>query len=112
MSKIEKKQLPAQEELMDEELLKLGVRYTDLTQPQEEAEFPVAEHDMAEDEYLGAKATVGKAAKVLANLGSLVAADALLMFMCMADKIELVYGLAFLAAASAFLGARVNNARL
>lgn len=112
MSKIEKSQLPAQDELMDEELLKLGVRYTDLTRPQDGTEVPVADYDPAEEEHLGTKVRNGKAAKVLARIGSLVAADALLMFMCLADKIELAYGLAFLAAASAFLGAKVNNARV
>lgn len=42
----------------------------------------------------------------------LMAADALLIYMCMAGKIELAYGLVALAAASGFLGARVANACL
>lgn len=97
---------------VDEELIKVGVRYTDLTQPKERTEVPEANHEPAEEEYLDAKVKVGKAAKVLASLGSLVAVDTLAIFMCMADKIDLAYGLVFLAAASAFLGAKVNNARV
>ncbi len=111
MSKSEN-QPTEREELVDEELVKMGVRYTDWTKLKKVPEVPAEDYEPAEEEYLDAKVKVGKATKVLASLGSLVATDALLMFMCMADKIDLPYGLVALAAASAFLGGRVKNASL
>lgn len=54
----------------------------------------------------------GKKKNPMRSVAALVAADGLLIFMCLADKIELGYGLVFLAAASAILGGRVNHARL
>lgn len=90
--------------LMDEELLGLGVRYEDRT---------------AEDAGYAATAPAAEAARKtgkqkhnLPAMAALVAADGLLIFMCLADKIELGYGLVALAWASAYLGGRANRARL
>lgn len=108
MCEIEKKQPPKHEELMDEELLKLGVRFTDRTK-----EIPEnAEFEPMEDYTETPSVSYSRVGRVASRLSVLVAADSLLMFMCLAEKIELAYGLVFLAAASAFFGARVSNARL
>ena len=108
MCEIEKNQPPKHEELMDEELLKLGVRFTDRTK-----EIPEnAEFEPMEDDAETPSVSFSRVGRVASRLSTLVAADSLLMFMCMAEKIELAYGLVFLAAASAFFGARVSNARL
>lgn len=101
MGKYERTPAP-QDELMDEELLALGVKFTDRTREiQEDAEYtsviPAKNRNLS---------------RVLGNVCGLMAADSILIFMCLADKIELGYGLVFLAAASAFFGARVNNARI
>ena len=45
---------------------------------------------------------------VIGALGGLLSADVLLIFMCLAGKIELLYGLVFLAGASAFFGYRMK----
>jgi hypothetical protein len=84
------------DEMVDEDLQELGVRFTDRTK-----EIP-------------RDASYQKVRKRKKNdapkLAALAAADGLLIYMCMAGKIELIYGLVFLAAASAFFGGRVNRA--
>lgn len=96
MSEI-KKEVP-DKEIFDQELKDLlGDHYVDATvEPVPEAVEPEKKADWCR----------------LKASACLLGADALLMFMCLADKIELAYGLVFLAAASAFLGAKVNNGRL
>lgn len=86
--------------MVDKELVGLGINFTDLTEG-----IPV------DTEY--EPVTVRKPRKkknTLPNMAALVATDGLLIFMCLADKIELGYGLVALAAASAILGARVRHA--
>jgi len=113
MCKTEKNQPPRQEELMDEELLKLGVRFKDLTQTKNNSSETTATiSDHAAEDFRSEKAKPGKLGAALISWSSLVAADGLLIFMCLADKIELSYGLVFLAAASAILGGRASRARL
>lgn len=107
MGKYERTPVP-QDELMDEELLALGVKFTDRT-----GEVP---EDTESDEYAEEAAVKPekprKLGRMMSSFCSLVAADSLLIFMCLANKIELGYGLVFLAAASAILGGRVNHASL
>jgi hypothetical protein len=107
MGKYEKNPAP-QDEWMDEELLALGVPFTDRTgeTPENATDEETTRTDAA------APAKPRKLGRMMRNLCGLVAADGLLIFMCLADKIELSYGLVFLAAASAILGGRVNHARL
>ena len=107
MGKYEKNPTP-QDEWMDEELLALGVPFTDRTgEIQENANTG----DTAESVSAVSK-TPGKLPRMMGALCGLAATDSLLIFMCLADKIELSYGLVFLAAASAILGGRVSHARL
>lgn len=104
------------DEWVDKELQSVGVKFTDRTA--EEEEVPVAEVEaVAESDVLTNEEILRhnrrcRVLHVMTNACSLVAADALLMFMCLAGKIELAYGLVFLAAASAFFGAKVSNARV
>ncbi len=89
------------EEIFDQELKNLmGDHYVDATVE------PMKEADVTNEAPEASPWAMYK------DAGCLVAADALLIFMCLADKIELAYGLVFLAAASAFLGAKVSNARV
>lgn len=96
-----KKNEAHEEEIFDQELKELmGDRYVDATvAPVQEAEEPCEE--IRANPWATCKAAA-----------CLIAADALLMFMCLTGKIELAYGLAFLAVASAFFGAKVNDARV
>lgn len=101
MGKYERTPAP-QDELMDEELLALGVKFTDRTREiPEDAEYTAV--IPAKNRNLG---------RVLGSVCGLMAADSMLIFMCLADKIELGYGLVFLAAASAILGGRASRACL
>lgn len=104
------------DEWVDKELQSVGVKFTDRTAESEEAPLAdieaVAENDVLTDEEILRHNRRCRALHVTRSIISLVAADALLMFMCLADKIELSYGLVFLAAASAVLGGRVSHARL
>ncbi|MBR2422586.1 MAG: hypothetical protein IKB09_09620 [Oscillospiraceae bacterium] len=112
MGKYERTPAP-QDELMDEELLALGVKFTDQTQLEKKLrEIPVTAYNPTAEDVQIVKEKPGKIGRALINWSSLVVADALLMFMCLADKIELGYGLVFLAAASAILGGRASRARL
>lgn len=114
MSEIKKN--PIQDEWVDEELQGLGVKFTDRTAEAKEvarAEAEeAAEYDVLTDEEIIRHNRRCRAVQVLTSASSLVAADGLLIFMCLQDKIELVYGLVFLAAASAFFGGRVKYASL
>lgn len=96
-----------QDEMIDDELRGVGVKFRDRTKDiPENAEY----EPVAEDAKKPAK--LRWVNKILGALASLVAVDGLLIFMCLADKIELSYGLVALAASSAFLGGKVNHARL
>lgn len=112
MGKYERTPAP-QDELMDEELLALGVKFTDQTQVEKKLrEIPVTVVDPAAGDVQIVKAKPGKIGRAVINWSSLLAADSMLIFMCLADKIELGYGLVFLAAASAILGGRASRACL
>ena len=102
MGKYEKNH-PAEDEMVDKELQDLGVRFTDRTKEKAEAEEPKQEKAQNQQGNFRAK---------LGNYATLVAADALMIYMCLTGKIELEYGLVALAAASAFLGGKVQNARV
>lgn len=107
MRKYEKPTTP--DEMVDEELLGLGVNYVDRTKdiPGDGAFYPVP--DQMEEKVL--KHWKKCRAKAIAMAGcGLAVADGLLIYMCMTGKIELVYGLVFLAAASAFFGGRLHRA--
>lgn len=107
MGKYERNPVP-QDEWMDKELLGVGVSFTDRT-----GEAPEnTEVREAAEQSAAVPAAPKKLGMIMGNLCGLVAADGLLIFMCLADKIELSYGLVALAAASAILGGRVNRARL
>lgn len=111
MSEIKKNSVP--DEWMDEELQGLGVKFIDRTQEAEEVPAgETAEYDVLTDDEIIRHNRRCRAGKILSSMSCLVAADSLLIFMCLADKIELAYGLVFLAAASAFFGGKVNYARL
>lgn len=88
--------------MVDQALVDVGVKFTDRT---DETAAKDAEYEAVPHRRVRKKS-------VLPNVAALVAADGLLIFMCLADKVELSYGLVFLAAASAILGGRVNRARL
>lgn len=104
------------DEWVDKELQSVGVKFTDRTAEAEEVPVAdieaVAENDVLTNEEIIRHNRRCRALHVMTSACSLVAADALLMFMCLAGKIELAYGLVFLAAASAFFGAKVNDARV
>lgn len=104
MNEIKNEKMPREEtgeEVFDQDLQKMfGERYVDKTvQPEEQS---VEEEPAAPAIHWGR----------IKAAGGLILADALLMFMCMTGKIELAYGLVFLATASAFFGAKMNNARV
>lgn len=105
MGKYEKNPGP-QDEWMDEELLALGIPFTDRTCETSEnaADEETTQTDAAAPEK------PRKLGRMMGRLCELAAADSLLIFMCLAGKIELSYGLVFLAAASAILGGRVSRA--
>lgn len=103
MSEIKKSTIP--DEMVDEELQSVGVKFKDLTREHPEAECDPAEE--APEKVRSVSMGIGRA---LTALCGLVAADGLLIFMCTAHKIELIYGLVFLAAASAFFGGKVSRA--
>lgn len=97
------------DELVDDELQGLGVKFKDHTEEiPRDAEFaPVGDTG----EAVMMKYWRRCRAKNIAAAGcSLAATDGLLIYMCMAGKIELIYGLVFLAAASAFFGGRLKRA--
>lgn len=107
MGKYEKTTTP--DEMVDEELRGLGVKFQDHTKdvPKGEAFFPVP--DQMKEKVLEYWKKCRAKAIAMAGCG-LVAADGLLIYMCMTGKIELAYGLVFLAAASAFFGGRLHRA--
>lgn len=107
----EKGNIHQREELVDNELIEIGVKYTDRTKLPKKPEAEVQEECESAEEMQEIHAA-GKIGKMMANISALVAADSLMIFMCMADKIELLYGLIFLAAASAFFGGKVRNAKV
>lgn len=107
MGKCKKTTTP--DEMVDEELLSLGVNYVDHTKdiPKDGAFYPVP--DQMEEKVLKYWKKCRTKDIAMAGCG-LAAADSLLIYMCMTGKIELVYGLVFLAAASAFFGGRLHRA--
>lgn len=100
------------DELVDEELLGLGVKFEDHTKEiPADAECEALEDVLTDAEILKHNRRC-RAREILTAASGLVAADGLMIYMCMAGKIELLYGLVFLAAASAFFGGRVKYASL
>lgn len=108
MTKYEK--ATTQDEVVDAELQGLGVKFRDRTQEKpEDAGFIQIGAKRLNEEAL--KRVRRYRVRLVATAGcGLAAADGLLIYMCMTGKIELIYGLVFLAAASAFFGGRVHRA--